>query len=517
MHMEACGMMDDVLTTEYDGCGRCLVATRRLSRMADATNSPGKQASQDMQAAADVGGHIIAWADDWEVSGATDPLTRKGLGPWLRGEMGPYDGLVGPSMDRIGRNVRDALNTQVLLTSQGRMVVTADHVGVWDFSDPNQENDWLFKALGSQLELRAIQKRNRDETIRAREAGDPKQRPSYGYMYVRLVPTGKVDHVEIDPVASEIIRDVAERILAADDDDPKITCATEAARLTRAGIPSPSDRRAQLYGRPLSGGSWTAKTVKHILCSEAALGYLMHDGRAVTRDGRPVRIAGPLWDRPTHEALIAATAPKRSPGRAPKGVFLQSAIAFCGNCGARLYITSRHAGRDGQYACTARVRGIPASAGCKPAPAMSIPAMDAVTSGWFLARYGAGEVMRKVYDPGTGHASQIAELEATRRRLREDRNAGLYDSAEEAEWYRTGYTRLGEEIAALKALPERKPGMRLVPTGRTIAEEWDKADAVRRREMLAEFEVRVVLHPTGHTPRVAITGMEIPEGYELAG
>jgi hypothetical protein len=24
-------MMVDVLTTEYDGCGRCLVATRRLS------------------------------------------------------------------------------------------------------------------------------------------------------------------------------------------------------------------------------------------------------------------------------------------------------------------------------------------------------------------------------------------------------------------------------------------------------------------------------------------------------
>ena len=60
--------------------------------------------------------------------------------------MGPYDGLVGPSVDRIGRNVRDALNTQVLLTSQGRLVVTADHVGVWDFTDPNQENDWLCEC-----------------------------------------------------------------------------------------------------------------------------------------------------------------------------------------------------------------------------------------------------------------------------------------------------------------------------------------------------------------------------------
>ena len=32
--------------------------------------------------------------------------------------------------------------------------------------------------------------------------------------------------------------------------------------------------------------------------------------------------------------------------------------------------------------------------------------------------------------------------------------------AEDAEWYRTEYRRLGEEITALKALPERKPGMR---------------------------------------------------------
>ena len=38
-----------------------------------------------------------------------------------------------------------------------------------------------------------------------------------------------------------------------------------------------------------------------------------------------------------------------------------------------------------------------------------------------------------------------------------------------------------------------------------------------RREMLAEFEVRVVLHNAGHEPRVAITGIEPPEGFELAG
>lgn len=215
------------------------------------------------------------------------------------------------------------------------------------------------------MELRAIQKRNRDETVRARKNGEPKQCPSYGYMFVRLSPTAKIDHVEIDPVAAEIIREVARRILA--DETGKVTCATEAARLNREEIPAPSDRRAQLYARPVKGHAWTAKTVKHILTSEAALGYLMHDGRPVIADGKPVRIAEPLWDRPTHDALVKATAPKRSGSRAPKGVQLLSGVAFCGNCGARLYLTGRRAGSNA-YGCTARVRGIPASAGCKPGP-----------------------------------------------------------------------------------------------------------------------------------------------------
>ena len=243
--------MEDMLTTDYDGCGRCLVGVRRLSRKTDKTSSPQRQGDQILQATADAGGHIIAWADDWEVSGATDPLTRQGLGPWLRGEMGPYDGIVAATVDRVGRNVRDTLNTQTLLTSQDRVVVTADHAGVWDFSDPNQENEWLAKAWGSQMELRAIQKRNRDETIRARKAGEPKQRPSYGYMYVRLAPMAKIDHVALDPVGAEIIREVARRILA--DETGKITVGTEAVRLTREGIPS-SVRPAGPVVRPSGEG-----------------------------------------------------------------------------------------------------------------------------------------------------------------------------------------------------------------------------------------------------------------------
>ena len=129
--------------TPFDGCGRCLVGVIRLSRTTDKTSSPQKQVNHILTAAAAVGAHIIDWAIDLEVSGATDPLTRPGLGPWLRGEMGDYDGVAAYDVARVGRNVRDVLNTQQLLTDQARLIVTADHAGIWDFSDPNQENEWI--------------------------------------------------------------------------------------------------------------------------------------------------------------------------------------------------------------------------------------------------------------------------------------------------------------------------------------------------------------------------------------
>lgn len=63
-----------MLERPYYGCGKCLLGVRRLSRMKLATSSPERQREDVLVAAEAVGGHIIGWADDWEVSGA--PPTR---------------------------------------------------------------------------------------------------------------------------------------------------------------------------------------------------------------------------------------------------------------------------------------------------------------------------------------------------------------------------------------------------------------------------------------------------------
>ncbi|MFD9904837.1 recombinase family protein [Streptomyces sp. NPDC059063] len=501
--------MSDTTTTEYDGCGRCLVGVRRLSRMTDKTNSPEKQAELITQAATAIGGHIIAWADDWEVSGATNPLTREKLGPWLRDEEGPYSGIAGSAVDRIGRNQRDVLNTAYAIHESGRLLITHGHQGPWDLDDPADEMRLSMESFGAQMELRAIQKRNREEAEASRKAGRPKNGNRYGFRYVRLTPTGRVDHVEHDPIAKEIICNVAERILA--DETGMITVNTEATRLNREGVLSPRDYRRVAYGKEPRGTLWTGVTVADLLTSEGSLGYLLHKGKPVLDErGHPKRIAEGLWDHAKRDALIKKTKPKTKRGPiAPKGTYLLVTLTSCGNCDKRIQMTDRTV-QEKSYGCTARVRGIATSKHCKPAPSMTVSKLNKEVTDWFLTRYGAGQFMEKKYDPGTGHAARISELRADRARLRSDRSAGLYDSEDDEQWYRTEYMRMGEEIERLKKLPARAAGIRWIPTGLTVADKWHSAkDDAERRELLAAFDVKVKLYPVTAGKRVRITGADI--------
>ncbi|MFD8011468.1 integrase [Streptomyces sp. NPDC058955] len=66
------GTTMDAIEQPYDGCGKCLIGVRRLSRVKAATTSPERQREDVLTTAAPIGGHIIDCADHWEVSGATD-------------------------------------------------------------------------------------------------------------------------------------------------------------------------------------------------------------------------------------------------------------------------------------------------------------------------------------------------------------------------------------------------------------------------------------------------------------
>ncbi|MGW7556222.1 recombinase family protein, partial [Streptomyces rimosus] len=500
----------DVIERPYDGCGKCLVGVRRLSQMSAATTSPERQRDNVLSAVALVGGHVIAWADDWEVSGATDPMTRPELGPWLRGQKGPFDGIAGAAVDRLGRNVVDCLNTGYRMRDEGKLLLTFGHGGPWNLDDDADEMRFTMEAMGAQMEHRAIRRRNREATVKARAAGRVKGKPPYGYQFVRLTPTGGVDHVALHPHASETIRNVARRILADPED---ITPSSESARLTRARELSPADHRAVMYGRKPTGAPWQSSTLRDILQSEAALGYLMHGGRPVVgEDGHSVRLPGangepvePLWDRATHEELkriIRARGDAHPNGeRKANHAYLLTGLAICGNCHAPLR-THGGTSRPTRYLCKGRVLGLPGSANCRPAPSIKVEDLDFQMETWFLVEYGPFMVMETVYDPGNGVPERIAEVEAARKRLRADRDAGLYDEPDDAEWYRTRYSEMGKELAELRREPVRAPGMVTRPTGETIETLWNKApDVQAKKEILKEFRVRVTVWPAGSSRR----------------
>lgn len=297
-------------------------------------SSPERQRENVLTAAASVGAHIIGWADDWEVSGASDPVTRPKLGPWLRDERGPYDGLVAAAVDRLGRNVVDCLNTGYKMRDEKKMLVTYGQDGPDGTPrDPAQEP------------------RRHDQD----PGGRPKGKPSYGFQDVRKVMGGKIDHVELHPHASEVIRDVARRILA---DPENVSTSCEAARLNRAGEASPADHLATMYGKLAGGRPWAPQSLKNILLSEATLGFLMHQNKPVLgKDGNPVRLCEGLWDRATHEALKRVMLNRKAPWtRHSNREYLLTEIALCEQCHTRLYTqTSKNA--PPRYTRTARNKG----------------------------------------------------------------------------------------------------------------------------------------------------------------
>ncbi|MEU6477010.1 hypothetical protein ABZ858_08965 [Streptomyces sp. NPDC047017] len=158
-------------------------------------------------------------------------MTRPKLGPWLRAERGKYDGIVTSAVDRLGRNV-----------------VAYGHEGVWNLDDPNDENRFTREAWGAQMELRAIQRRNRDATKKIRAAGRPKGKPSYGFRYVRTMPNGRGRQRRTAPACGGESHGPSPTASLADPEN--VTPSSEGARLNRLDELASADHLAVMYGKP---------------------------------------------------------------------------------------------------------------------------------------------------------------------------------------------------------------------------------------------------------------------------
>ncbi|MFG2137915.1 recombinase family protein [Streptomyces sp. NPDC048650] len=182
----------------------------RLSRMKPAASSPERQREDVPTAAASVGGHIVGWADDWEASGAPDPVTRPKLGRGFVASGCHMAALVAAAVDRLGRTVVDCQSTGYKMCDEGKLLVRYGHDGPWELNDATDENRFTMEAWGARMALRAIQRRNRSATVKTRAAsrtaqgeiverfplcpgGDGRQDRPGGYKREQSEPKGEIE------------------------------------------------------------------------------------------------------------------------------------------------------------------------------------------------------------------------------------------------------------------------------------------------------------------------------------
>ncbi|MER0241026.1 hypothetical protein AAHZ94_03115 [Streptomyces sp. HSW2009] len=103
---------------------------------------------------------------------------------------------------------------------------------------------------------------------------------------------------------------------------------------------------------------------------------------------------------------------------------------------------------------------------CRPAPLIWAKKLDAYVEEWFLRKFGDGLICETVFDPGNGITERVAEIRATRERMRGDREAELYDSPDDAQWFRQRYAALRQELVSREREPQRPREWSAAPPGR---------------------------------------------------
>lgn len=207
------------------------------------------------------------------------------------------------------------------------------------------------------------------------------------------------------------------------------------------------------------GKAWTPVTVRYLLSNPILKGHGTF-GEDVVRDeaGLPLEIAPPIIDAAAFDYLVAKVEGR---GRGGRGIVRKAHtsmlgnIATCGECGRPLQSNGKH------YGCKSYTghQGVEIDNPCTGV-AIEKDRLDSYVLGWLAtqlsnkklqatARALAAAEPEVIEDP---HEERRAAITATLRRMREDRNAGLYDGAEDNATYQRDTLALKAELAE-KAAP----------------------------------------------------------------
>lgn len=471
------------------------------------------------------GYEVVGIAEDLDVSaGSTSPFDRPQLGDWLTNRQGDFDVLVFFRADRIVRRLFDLADLIRWCRDHSVTLVSATE-SYFDLSTDFGDIIALLVAKVAEMELAAISERTSSAFRHNLKAGKYcGGTPPWGYLpddktgEWRLVP---------DPDQVPVIREVVDRVLNGE------PLRSVAHGLTERGILTPRDRFAQHQGREIKGYEWHSGGLKRSLTSPTLLGYAVTreplldvQGRmlrtpagkkrfgpeSVVRndDGSPVVRSEPIVTREVFDRLAVELADRenrKEPTKRSSGLLLQ--IVQCGVCGRPAYRLKGGPGRKPRYRCASAQQKRPC--GNK---SIALDYADAAIEGVIMRMIGESERLERVWDSGSDHSAELAEINETLADLTSLIGSGVYragTSQRAALDKRIGD--LAARQAELSAAAVKPAGWTWKPTGEKFGGWWARQDTTARNVWLRSMNVRMEFWcSTGPNGRVGVDRVNLDLG-----
>jgi site-specific DNA recombinase len=461
----------------------------RLSRMTDESTSPERQRRKCEELCSSRGYDVIGVAEDLDVSaGSTSPFDRPSLRGWLA-KPEEYDVIVFYRVDRLVRRMHHLTDMIRWSEDYGVNLVSATE-SHFDLSTAVGKVIAQLVASFGEMELEAISERNSNAFRHNVKAGKWRGGvPPWGYLPEQQ-EDGTWRYIQ-DAQAAGVIRSLVDRVLG--------------------GVPTAKDRFAEHQGRKVSGYKWHPGALKRSLSSPTLLGYAVTreplidaQGRVQREsngkkkfgpetiiradDGSPIVRAEPILTAPVFErvkAELGSRENRKEPTKRSQSLLLQ--VIKCGACGRPGYRLKGGTGRAVRYRC--------ASAQDKPPcgnRSVREDYADDVVESLLMTMLGASERKERVWDSGSDHSAELAEMDSTLTDLVGQLGTGPFKAGTPQR------VKLDQRIVELAARHEelskaetKAAGWTWQPTGELFSQWWERQTTEQRNIWLRTMGVEL--------------------------
>lgn len=464
----------------------------RLSRDSDASTSVASQIAACEAYAAQRGWRVLFIADDVDVSGASRLENRKGMARVLAA-LNDADYVIAAKLDRYARSVLEFSRLLRATDDCEAALITADGA-----LNPDTSR-FMVNLLSSFAEYER-------DVIKARITASKKHLRTVGRWLGGAAPYGykliKRDggtYLDIDPEAAAILRDCAEKLTKHGGSMTGLM-----HDLNARGVLSPADHARKRDGRKTRGAKWSTTTLRDVLMTPAARGWLCQAAPGKPRGalnlvpvldakGEPHRVGPELLDAETWTTVREAL-DRRAVGRGKTrtGKALLLHVAACSECSGPMYHQKRIV-KGADYSTYVCKNGV-GKTGIHASNIIQASGLDGQMETEFLKRFGGFNLMAEVTAGGQDMSREIRETEEALDNL-SGNLASLPAGGRAAQTVIGQISALEGKLETLLKADAVVTRTEWVHTGQTVADEWATRGTEGRNAMLREFGAVATVTP----------------------